>query len=69
MLKKSETYFLMEGPKLNIFRHSSIYFCERESNAFLKSMSRIRDSIFFLLAYFMRFRMLIKLDPIMLPGT
>ena len=34
---------MTDGPKLNILRHSSMYLCERESNAFLKSMSRIRD--------------------------
>ena len=66
MQKKSETHFLMDCPKLNIFRNSSMYLWERESNAFLKSMSRIRDSIFFLLAYFMRFKMLIMQDPITL---
>ena len=37
----------MDCLKLNLFRHSSMYLCERESKAFLKSMSRIRDSILF----------------------
>ena len=45
-----------------------MYLWERESKAFLKSKSRIRDSVFFLVAYFIRFRMLIMQDPITLPG-
>ena len=68
MQKKSDTYFLTDGPKLNIFRPLLVYLFDRESNAFLKSMSRIRDSSFFLLADFMRFRMLIIQDPITLAG-
>ena len=61
MQKKSETHLLMDCPKLNIFRHSSMYLWERESNAFLKSMSRMRDSIFFLLVNFIKFKMLMMI--------
>ena len=69
MQKKRETNFQMDGPKLNMLRHSLLYLCERELNTFLKLMSRIRDSIFFLLVCFMRFKMLIMHGPIKLPGT
>ena len=48
---KSETHFLMDGPKFNIFRHSSIYLWESESYAFMKSVSMIKDSIFLQLTY------------------
>ena len=67
LLKKRETHLRIEGPKLNIFIHSSICLCESESNAFLKSISRIRDLIFLLLVCFIRFRMLMMQDP-MLPN-
>ena len=60
---------MTDGPKLNILRHSSMYLCERESNAFLKSMSRIRDSIFFILACFIRFMLMMMQDPITFLGT
>ena len=63
--KKRKTHLRMNVQNLKIFKHSSMYLCERESNAFRKSMSRIRDSIFFLL---LCFRMLMMQDPIRLPG-
>ena len=45
-----------------------MYLNKKESNAFLKSMSRIRDSIFFLLTCFRRFRILMMQDPVTFPG-
>ena len=68
LVKKSLIHLLIDSPKLNIFKQFSMYLWVRLSKAFLKSIRSINDSICFLLACFIRLRILIIQEPMTLPS-